>query len=110
MVHEIYFKPPSLLNKYKRLKDSTTEDKALFDSLTNALSEIEIDPSNAIHVPRDRIPKKYKKKHPLMRDCWKYDLPNGWRLIYYIANDGKHRYVVIVGWMTHDEYISDFNY
>ena len=111
MVYDIWFIPPSLQNKYKKLNNSNTGDKGLFDCLTEAFGELAIDPDQGAHIPRDRIPKKYKKIDPSMKkSCWKYDLPNAWRLIYFIANDNKSRYVGIVGWMTHDEYARDFNY
>jgi hypothetical protein len=110
MAYEIYFRPPSLQNKLRRLKESTQEDRELFNNLNAALLEIETDPAIGIEIPRDRIPRKYRKAHPLMKDCYKYDLPDGWRLIYYIAKDGKDKFVVIVKWMPHDEYVRDFNY
>lgn len=110
VTYEIYFRPPSLQNKLKRLKESTSEDQELFSNLVTALTKIESDPAIGIEIPRDRIPRKYRKAHPLMKDCYKYDLPDGWRLIYYIAKDGKDKFVVIVKWMPHDEYVRDFNY
>ena len=110
MKYEIVFVPASLLHKYTKLKESTVEDKTLYNNLTKAFDELEIDPANGKEIPRDRIPTRFRKRHPLMRNCWKYDLPDGWRLIYHIASSSGHRFVVIAKWMSHDEYVRDFNY
>ncbi len=60
MKFEIVFVPPSLLHKYEKLKESTTEDKGLYNSRTKAFDELEIEPASGIEIPRDRITKYFR--------------------------------------------------
>ncbi|WP_048189173.1 type II toxin-antitoxin system RelE family toxin [Methanocella conradii] len=109
MRYQVYFVSESVLKKYNKLKNSTTEDKKMFKILTDIFEKLEEHPTSGIAIPKRLIPKSYLKKYK-MKNCWKYDLPDGWRLIYYLKSDGKVQLVMIVKWMPHDEYERDFNY
>ena len=45
-----------------------------------------------------------------MKNLWKLDLPNGWRLLYFVISDGDTVVAIIVDWMPHKEYDRLFHY
>jgi hypothetical protein len=93
----------------KRLEGSTSENRILLENLNRAFDRLQIDPYCGIHIPKKLIPIAYFKKFQL-KNLWKYDLPGGWRLLYFIVNDDNETIVVVIDWMTHKEYERLFNY
>jgi len=50
--------------------------------------------------------KKYR-----IRNLWKYDLPDGWRLLYSITTPTKVEILsIIIEWFNHKEYERKFKY
>ncbi len=56
-----------------------------------------------------QIPEHYVRKYGL-RNLWKLDLRDGWRLLYFVISDGDTTVAVIVDWMCHQEYDRLFHY
>lgn len=99
----------SILKKLKKLNGSTSENKLLQENLDYAFDRLLNDPFCGIHIPKKLIPSAYSKRYHL-KNLWKYDLPGGWRLLYFIINDKDETIVVIIDWMPYKEYERLFNY
>ncbi|MCX6816121.1 MAG: hypothetical protein NT120_04700 [Candidatus Aenigmarchaeota archaeon] len=109
MKAEIVFADEKLKQAFNKLKDSKTEERQLYDLLTRAFEDIKNNPSGFIHVPRNLIPKEYKKKYSI-DNLWKYDLPNGWRLLYSLSKDKVLLLAIILEWLDHRNYEKRFKY
>ena len=90
--------------------DKLDEDDELKKYIRRAIKDIEINAFCGIQVPKKLIPEEYIKKYSI-ENLWKYDLPDGWRLIYSITTPNKIRIIsVILEWFDHKEYEREFNY
>ncbi len=93
---------------YKLEKGDESEQK-LFKLIDQALSDIEEDAFCGIQIPKKLIPKEYKKKYGVT-NLWKYNLPEGWRLIYSIAKEEVIVVSLVLEWFDHKNYERRFNY
>ena len=109
MKAEIVFADKKLKEAFDKLKESGTEDRQLYELLNRAFDDIKNDPSGFIHVPSDLIPKKYKQKYNI-DNLWKYDLPNGWRLLYSLSREKVLLLAIILEWFDHKNYERRFDY
>ena len=109
MKTKIVFADEKLKSAFDRLKNSKTEDCKLYELLKRAFEDIENDPTCFIHVPKELIPKEYKQKYGI-DNLWKYDLPNGWRLLYSLSKDKVLLLAIILEWMNHKNYERRFRY
>jgi len=99
----------SVQKRLTSLESSTSESKKLFLELNHIFDRLQKDPYCGIHIPKKLIPPAYFKRYRL-KNLWKYDLSDGWRLIYFIVNDKEDMIIVIIDWMSHKEYERLFNY
>jgi|SRR3989338_3498006 len=61
-------------------------------------------------IPKRLIPQVYIQKYGV-KNLWKYDLPDGWRLLYWITTPTNIEIVsVILEWFSHPEYERRFGY
>ncbi len=82
----------------------------MYRALHRAIEKIENDYESGTFIEKSLVPKQYKKKFGA-NTIWKYNLPNGWRLIYMISNDEKNEPIaIILKWITHIQYNVDFGY
>ena len=109
MKAEIVFADGKLKDAFDKLRDSATEDRQLYQMLKRAFADIESNPSGFIHIPRNLIPKEYKQKYDI-DNLWKYDLPNGWRLLYSLSKDKILLLAIILEWLDHKDYERRFKY
>ena len=78
--------------------------------LKRAIKDIEENAFCGTRIPKKLIPKEYIKKHGI-NNLWKYDLPDGWRLIYSIVTPTKIEILsIIMEWFSHKNYERRFNY
>ncbi|HLD55146.1 MAG TPA: hypothetical protein VJB35_02690 [Candidatus Nanoarchaeia archaeon] len=96
-------------NIKKTLEKLKTKDKKLYELLIRAFNDIEENVFCGIQIPKKLIPKEYIKKYKI-KNLWKYNLPDAWRLIYSI--EGKNLLIIsiILEWMDHKEYERRFKY
>ena len=66
---------------YDNLKAGKFEDRQLHEFIGRALDDLKKNPRVGIPLPKRLIPKEYVQKYNV-NNLYKYDLPNGWRLIY----------------------------
>ena len=80
---EVQFIDPALKKAYEELKSGTKDEIDLHRVLTRAFEDIQKNAFCGIQIPKKQIPKVYLKNYGI-RNVWKYNLPNAWRLIYSI--------------------------
>jgi len=106
---EIQFVNGKIKNAFEKLSKGNYEEKELRRNLERAFGDICENPFCGVQVPKKLIPSDYIKKFNI-RNIWKYNLPNAWRMIYSL--EGKKIYVVsiILEWLDHKEYERRFKY
>lgn len=85
------------------------KDVRLKTFIKRALEDIKKNPFCGIQVPKRLIPKEYVKKLNI-KNVWKYNLPNAWRLIYSIEGGEVIIITIVLEWMDHKEYERRFRY
>ncbi len=103
------FLNPALKCAFESLKSGRYEDKKLYSFISRAMDDLKENPSCGTKLPGRIWPKSYLKKYPLT-NLWKYDLPNGWRMIYSIETDEVRIISIILEWFDHKGYEQRFGY
>jgi len=102
----VVFADDDLENDFSKINDA---DK-LKEFIKRAIKDLEINAFCGIQIPKRLIPKEYILNYDV-KNLWKYDLPDGWRLVYSIMPQGKVEIVsVILEWFDHKNYEKRFNY
>jgi len=64
---------------------------------------------SGLKIPKKLWPKLYVQ-HYGITNLWKYDIPNGWRLIYTIETNEVKIVNIILEWPDHKNYERRFGY
>jgi Txe/YoeB family toxin of Txe-Axe toxin-antitoxin module len=103
---EVVFADEKVEREFYDLEKSDEIKKGII----RAITDIKENAFCGIPIPKKLIPKDYVKKYKV-KNLWKYDLPNGWRLVYTIATPNKIEIIsVILEWFNHSHYERKFNY
>lgn len=94
---------------FDKLSSGNSEQRQLSNWLARAFKDIEENAFCGIQIPNKLIPKTYQKKYDI-KNLWKYDLPNAWRLLYSIEDNKVLVISIILEWMDHKNYERRFNY
>ncbi len=90
--------------------ESLQENKILKKHIRRAIEEIKENAFVGTRIPKRLFPKEYIVKYNIT-NLWKYDLPNGWRLIYTLTSPNKVEIIsVILEWFSHPDYERRFKY
>jgi hypothetical protein len=84
-------------------------DPLLYKFVMRAVEDLKKDPFCGVSVPKKLIPKIYIKKYGA-DNCWKYNLPGAWRLLYFVASDSTRIVSIILEWLSHKDYERRFGY
>ena len=96
--------------KLERKFNCLSEDDEIKKYLKRAIKDIQENVFCGIQIPKKIIPNEYIKKYKI-NNLWKYDLPDGWRLIYSITTPNKVEIIsVILDWFNHKDYERKFKY
>jgi len=106
---EIQFIDSNLKKAYEELKFGTKDERDLYRFLTRAFKDIQENAFCGVQIPKKQIPKVYLKKYEI-KNTWKYNLPNAWRLIYSIKGSNIIILSIIIEWMDHKSYERRFGY
>ena len=106
---KIKFADDKIKKAFEELEHSTTEDKQLYKFLTQAFENLEENAFTGIQIPKKQIPKEYVKKYGI-DNCWKYNLPNAWRLLYSVGREEVIVISLILEWHKHKKYDRIFKY
>lgn len=105
----VSFANPKLEKDFEKLKEGKFEDKQLFEFITRAITDLKNNPMCGVKIPRKLWPRGYIKNYQI-KNLWKYDLPDGWRLIYSIFESEVIILNLILEWFPHKEYERMFGY
>ena len=103
---EVVFANDKLEKSFNNLK----EEDEIKKYIKRAIKDIIQNAYCGIPLPKRLFPKEYVKKYNI-NNLWKYDLPDGWRLIYSITTPNKVEILaVILEWFNHKDYERRFKY
>lgn len=108
-IKEVAFATENLKKVFFELEKGEFEDKQLLKFINRAIDDLKDNPFCGIRIIKKLWPKQYIQKY-LIKNLWKYNLPNSWRLIYTIKEDKVSILNVILDWMNHKEYERKFKY
>ncbi|NYZ77169.1 hypothetical protein H0O02_02535 [Candidatus Micrarchaeota archaeon] len=94
---------------FEELKRGKGAEPHLYEFLDRAFDDLKKDPFCGIKIPKKFWPKDYIVKYEI-DNLWKYDLPDGWRLIYTIRANQVTILSVVLEWFDHKEYERRFGY
>lgn len=94
---------------FEELKEGRYESKQLYAFIERAIVDLKKEPGCGIKLPKRLWPKEYITKFNI-NNLIKYDLPNGWRLIYTVKTDEIMILNIILEWFDHKEYEKRFGY
>lgn len=103
------FADEKIKQAYLSLKKGKGAEPHLIEYLDRAFDDLKADPFCGIKIPKDLWPKEYIKKYEI-NNLWKYDLPDGWRLIYTTRANQVSILTVVLEWFDHKEYERRFGY
>jgi len=103
---KVVFANDKIEKEFYNLKDSDEIRKYI----SRAVRDIQENAYSGIQLPKRLFPKEYVQKYKI-NNLWKYDLPDGWRLIYTITTPNKVEILaVILEWFNHPNYEKKFHY
>ncbi len=103
---KVVFISDELENDFNSMSDEDPTKKGII----KAIRDLREDAFSGIQIPKRLIPKEYSKKYELS-NLWKYDLPNGWRLLYTVTAKNEVELIsAILEWFNHKDYERRFNY
>jgi len=105
----VIFVNPKTQTEFDELSKGSYEDKELHSFILRAICDLKTDPKVFIKIPKKKWPKEYVREYKVT-NLWKYDLPNGWRLIYTIKENEVDILSVIFEWFSHKKYERKFGY
>ncbi len=106
---KIKFTDTKMQEAFEALANRYSDEKKMHQWLTRAFKDIEENAFCGAQIPTRLIPKVYQKKYQI-KNLWKYDLPNAWRLLYSIENTKILVVSIVLEWMDHKNYERRFNY
>lgn len=97
-------------DKIEKEFNGLDEKDELKKYIKRAIKDIQENAFCGIQIPKRLIPKEYTQKYKIT-NLWKYDLPDGWRLLYSITTPNKIEIIsIIIEWFNHKEYERKFKY
>lgn len=104
----ITFKDEKIKKSFEEL-NKTPQEQKLNKWLIRAFTDIEENAFCGIQIPKKLIPKEYTQKYNI-KNLWKYNLPDAWRLLYSIENQEIAIVSIILEWIGHKTYKKRFKY
>lgn len=108
-IKRVAFVDPSLKAAFDGLEKGKSEEQQLGAFLKRAVADLTQNPLCGIRVPSNQWPKEYIRKYRI-DNLRKYDLPNGWRLLYTIKGNEIEIISILLEWVPHKDYERKFGY
>ena len=90
--------------------NSLKPDDPVKKGIVRAIHDLKENAFSGIQVPKRLIPKSYTRKYGI-NNLWKYDLPNGWRLLYTVTPENEVELIsAILEWFNHKDYERKMSY
>lgn len=103
------FVDASLKRAFEDIEKGKYEEQQLAKFLKRAIDDLKENPLCGIRIPSRLWPKEYIRKYDI-DNLRKYDLPEGWRLIYTIRGNELEIISVLLEWLDHKTYERKFKY
>jgi Txe/YoeB family toxin of Txe-Axe toxin-antitoxin module len=103
------FADERLKRAFDGLKGGKGAEPRLYEFLDRAFDDLKKDPFSGIKIQKALWPADYARKYGI-NNLWKYDLPNGWRLIYTVKADQVTIITIVLEWFDHKGYERRFGY
>ena len=86
------------------------ENDPIKKGIIRAVNDLRENAFCGIQIPKKLFPKEYVQKYKI-NNLWKYDLPNGWRLLYTVTPENEVELIsAILEWFDHKNYERRFGY
>ncbi len=108
-IKKVGFGDESIYKAFLELKSGKFEEKMLSGWIEKAILALKEDPLAGIKVPKNLWPMEYIRKYDI-NNLRKYNLPDGWRLIYTIQGNQLEIVSILLEWLPHHEYERRFGY
>jgi len=103
---KVVFADESIEKEFYKLEDNDGKK----EQIKRAIADIRTNAFCGIQFPKRLIPKIYIQRYKIS-NLWKYDLPDGWRLMYSITTPNKIEIIsIILEWFSHPNYKRRFGY
>jgi len=103
---KVVFISDELEKDFNELKN----DDPIKKGMIRAIKDLQQNAFSGIQIPKRLFPEEYIKKYGI-KNLWKYDLPNGWRLLYTVTPENEVELIsAILEWFNHKDYERKFNY
>jgi len=106
---KVAFADKRLREEFEQLKIGRFEEQVLAGFLSQAIVDLLENPFAGVVVPRRLWPREYVRRYKI-NHLRKYDLPDGWRLVYSIKGNDIEIVAVILDWFDHKGYEKRFGY
>ncbi len=106
---KVVFAAARVRDAFEALESGRFEDRQLAGYIRRAISDLEANPAAGTLIPQRLWPKEYVRQYGI-KHLRKYDLPNGWRLIYSLKGTEVEILVIILEWFSHKDYEKRFGY
>lgn len=105
----VAFADSKLLDAFKSLKSGKFEDVQLADEINKAIDRLKSDPFCGVSIKRTLWPQEYVRKYKI-DNLRKYNMRNGWRLMYTINGNKVEIISILLEWLDHKGYERRFGY
>ncbi|MCX6777655.1 MAG: hypothetical protein NT157_02110 [Candidatus Micrarchaeota archaeon] len=105
----VAFADERLRKSFEKLRKGKSEDMRLYGIINRALDDLKADPFVGIKIPKGLWPKEYVRRYGV-DNLWKYDMPDGWRLIYTVKATAVEIVSIVLEWFSHKDYERRFGY
>ena len=86
------------------------ENDPIKKGIIRAVNDLRENAFCGIQIPKKLFPKEYVQKYKI-NNLWKYDLPNGWRLLYTVTPENEVELIsATLEWFDHKNYERRFRY
>ena len=80
------------------------ENDPIKKGIVRAVNDLRENAFCGIQIPKRLFPKEYVQIYKI-NNLWKYDLPNGWRLLYTVTPENEVELIsAILEWFNHKNY------
>lgn len=102
----VVFISDKLEEDFHELRDEDPIKKGLI----KAVKDLQQNAFAGIQIPKRLFPKEYVQKY-CINNLWKYNLPNGWRLVYTVTPENEVQLIsALLEWFDHKNYEKRFKY
>jgi len=109
LASKVTFTDRKIRKAFEKLRSGNADERKMHDWLVRTFKDIEASAFCGTQIPTRLIPKVYRTKYAI-KNLWKYNLPNAWRLLYSIENSRLLVVSIVLEWMSHKNYERRFSY